>query len=49
MQGRSTRYDWYDHGRTTFRKVWSVRNVQNSNKKNQDQSRDIDAYMRIRL
>ena len=32
-QGRSTRYDWYDHGRTTFRKVWSVWNVQNRNKK----------------
>ena len=44
-QGRSTRYDWYDHGRTTFRKVWSVRNVQNRNKKNQDPS----MHMRIRL
>ena len=33
VQGRSTRYDWYDHGRTTFRKGWSARNVQNRNKK----------------
>ena len=37
-QGRHTRYDHYDHGRTTFRPGWSTQFIQKSNKKIQGSS-----------
>ena len=35
-QRRHTRYDRYDHGRTTFGQGWSAKVVQKSDKKNVD-------------